>query len=192
MEGFTLLGFILNCSVPLVSSFFLCLIAMRLSWVGMMTTASALLLMDGWEAAAADSSTNEVAASSSAATNEAAAAAKMWPELRAMMPTVVVVCCCTRASCIAWLSPRHTKSGTHRVHTEWQRPLSGVYSIMMETLAQAGEGGGCTPTPFHCIYHHVQSCGVRSSWEGRYTPPISTLPYMYSVEEPNDSSIIKF
>ncbi len=34
----------------------------------------------------------------------------------------------------------------------------------------------CTPTPFHPNYRHVQSCGVRSSWEGRYTPPISTLP----------------
>jgi hypothetical protein len=31
-------------------------------------------------------------------------------------------------------------------YTEWQRPLSGVHSIMMEKLGQAGEGGGCTPT----------------------------------------------
>jgi hypothetical protein len=42
----------------------------------------------------------------------------------------------------------------HRVHTEWQRPLSGAHSIMMS---------GCTPTPFHYIYHQVQSCSVRSS-----------------------------
>ncbi len=28
----------------------------------------------------------------------------------------------------------------HRVHTEWQLPLSGVHSIMMEKLAQPGEG----------------------------------------------------
>ncbi len=34
----------------------------------------------------------------------------------------------------------------------------------------------CTPSPFHYIYHHVHSCSVRSSWEGRYTPPISSLP----------------
>jgi hypothetical protein len=61
-------------------------------------------------------------------------------------------------------------------YTERQRPLSGVHSIMMEKLAQAGEGGGCTPFPFHYIYHHVQlSCAVRSSWEGRYTPHIYTL-----------------
>ncbi len=49
-----------------------------------------------------------------------------------------------------------------RVHTEWQRPLSGVHSIMMEKLAPPGEGEGCTSTPFHCIYHNIQSCGVRS------------------------------
>jgi hypothetical protein len=41
-------------------------------------------------------------------------------------------------------------------YTEWQRTLSGVHSIMMEKLAQAGEGGGCTSFPFHYIYHHVQ------------------------------------
>ncbi len=48
---------------------------------------------------------------------------------------------------------------------------SGKHSIIMENLAQAGEGGGCTPIPFHYIYHQVQSCGVpvRSNWEGRYT-----------------------
>ncbi len=46
---------------------------------------------------------------------------------------------------------------------EWQRPLSGVHSKMMEKLAQAGGSVGCTPTPFH--YHPLKSCGVRSSWE---------------------------
>ncbi len=34
---------------------------------------------------------------------------------------------------------------------------------------------GCTPTPFH----HVQSCSVRSSWEG--TPPYVISTHMYSV-----------
>ncbi len=29
----------------------------------------------------------------------------------------------------------------HRVHTEWQRPLSGVHSIIRVKSAQAGEGG---------------------------------------------------
>jgi hypothetical protein len=37
----------------------------------------------------------------------------------------------------------------NRVHTVWQRPLSGVHSIMMEKLAQAAEGrGGARPPPF--------------------------------------------
>jgi hypothetical protein len=53
--------------------------------------------------------------------------------------------------------------------------LAYVNSIMMEKSAQTGEGGGSTSTPFHYVYHHVQSCGF-SSWEGRYTLPISTLP----------------
>jgi hypothetical protein len=65
--------------------------------------------------------------------------------------------------------------GRSTEYTEWQRPLSGVHSIMMEKLAQAGEAGRCMPILLHSVSHHVQSCGVLSSWEGRY-PPISTLP----------------
>jgi hypothetical protein len=34
--------------------------------------------------------------------------------------------------------------------------------------------------PFSPYYHHVQSCSVRSV--GRYTPSISSLPCLYSVE----------
>ncbi len=48
---------------------------------------------------------------------------------------------------------------------------------MMVNSAQSVEDGGCTPSPFHSLYHHEQSCGVRSSWEGRYTSPIATLPF---------------
>ncbi len=32
-------------------------------------------------------------------------------------------------------------------YTEWQRPLSGVHSIMMEKLAQAVRLGGARPAP---------------------------------------------
>ncbi len=62
--------------------------------------------------------------------------------------------------------------------TEWQWPISGAHSnsIMMEKSALAGEGGGCTPTSFYSIYHHVQSFSVRSSCEGGYTHRISSLP----------------
>ncbi len=80
----------------------------------------------------------------------------------------------------------------HRVHTEWQWPLPGVHSIMMEKSAQPAEDKGCTlhaPSPFHSIYHHKQSCGVPSSWEGRYTPPISPLP-LY-VTSGSDSMLLR-
>ncbi len=49
--------------------------------------------------------------------------------------------------CFVYISNR----SAHRVHTERQRPLSGVHSIMMEKLAQVGGVGGCKPTPFHSI-----------------------------------------
>ncbi len=81
-------------------------------------------------------------------------------------PTTVNAIPCQHAS---------SMSSYHRVHTKWQGPLSGVHSITMEKLAQPGEGGGSTPNPFYYIYHHVHSCGVRSSWEDIYTTPISTL-----------------
>ncbi len=32
-------------------------------------------------------------------------------------------------------------------YTEWQRPLSGVHSVMMEKLSQAGEGAGVHAHP---------------------------------------------
>ncbi len=51
----------------------------------------------------------------------------------------------------------------HRVHIEWQWPDSGVHSNMLDKLAQPGGGGVHACTSFHYIYHHVQSCGVRSS-----------------------------
>ncbi len=34
-------------------------------------------------------------------------------------------------------------------YTEWQQPLFGIYSIMMEKLAQAGKVGGACPIPFN-------------------------------------------
>jgi hypothetical protein len=37
---------------------------------------------------------------------------------------------------------------THRVHTEWKRSLFGVHFIVLEKLAQAGEGGGARPPRF--------------------------------------------
>jgi hypothetical protein len=69
---------------------------------------------------------------------------------------------------------------THRVHTEWQWPISGVHSIMMEKSAQAGEGGGCRPTPFHYIYNHKVVAYALADRED--TLPLFLLyPNMYSV-----------
>jgi hypothetical protein len=39
-------------------------------------------------------------------------------------------------------------------YTELQPLLSGVHSVMRVKLVLAGAGGGCTPTPSHCIYPH--------------------------------------
>ncbi len=41
----------------------------------------------------------------------------------------------------------------HRVpvHTEWRLPIYNVHPIMIEKSALAGEGGGCTATPFQPI-----------------------------------------
>ncbi len=80
--------------------------------------------------------------------------------------------------CVLFGIPFYTSTGSlttdHWVHTEWKCHFLAY--ITMEKSAKPAEGGGCTPTPFHCIYHHVQSCGVRCSWEGRYIPNMSTRP----------------
>jgi hypothetical protein len=74
------------------------------------------------------------------------------------------------SSCWWAMSKRNHPCPPHRVYTEWQQPLSGVHPIKMEILAHASDGGEAHPPPFQYIYHHVQSCSVRSSWEGRYIP----------------------
>ncbi len=104
-----------------------------------------------------------------------------WAERSTLPPHYVFLppfCLMDAKSC-----PHRLGCPLHRVHTEWQLPLSGVHTILMEKLARPGEGGECTPTFFHYIYQHVQSCGVRSSWEGRSdTLPLFILyPYMYSM-----------
>jgi hypothetical protein len=49
----------------------------------------------------------------------------------------------------------------HRVPRVVMTTFPVVHAIMMVKSAQHSEGGGCTPSPFHFIYHHKQSCGVR-------------------------------
>jgi hypothetical protein len=73
------------------------------------------------------------------------------------------------------------KSMHHRVHTEWQRPLSGAHSIVMEILAQPGEGGGLTPTPFHFIYHHAPA---ERAYTVIHSPYFISTSIMYTVIRP--------
>ncbi len=75
-------------------------------------------------------------------------------------------------------------------YTEWQRPLSGVYSIMMKKsppppLGLVGGGGGCTPTPFHYTVATIMSkVVVYALAERAETLPLFILyPYMYSVKD---------
>ncbi len=65
----------------------------------------------------------------------------------------------------------------HRVHTEWQLPISGVHSIMMENVAQSGEGEGSRPPPFTLVTIMYKGPAERTD-----TLPLFHLyPYMYSV-----------
>ena len=64
----------------------------------------------------------------------------------------------------------------YRVHTEWQWPLFDVHFIMMAKSAQPGEGGGVHTLPLLLYLPSRARLCVRSSWEGRCTPPISPLP----------------
>jgi hypothetical protein len=82
----------------------------------------------------------------------------------------------------------HCIGGSHMlictVHTEWQLPLSGVHSILMEksSLTCEGGGGGFTPTPFHSIVTITYKVEQHAPAERADTHPLFHLyPYMYSV-----------
>ncbi len=67
-------------------------------------------------------------------------------------------------------------SVTDTEYTQWQRPRFLAYvPSWWKNYPRLVRVVVARHTPFHYIYHHIQSCGVRSSWEDRYTPPISTL-----------------
>ncbi len=66
------------------------------------------------------------------------------------------------------------------VHTEWQWPISGTYSIMMEKSALAGEGAGARPPPF-TLFTIMYKVAVYAPAERADTLPLFHLyPYMYS------------
>ncbi len=69
-------------------------------------------------------------------------------------------------------------------YTEWQRPLSRVYSNMMEKLAQAGERGGARPPPF-TVPSITYKVVVYAPAERADALPLFLLyPFMYSVFPP--------
>jgi hypothetical protein len=75
----------------------------------------------------------------------------------------------------------------HRVHTEWQRPLSGVHSIMMEKFAQDGEcggGGGACPPLFSISTIHYKVVVYAPAERADTLPLFLLYPYMYSVVRP--------
>ncbi len=89
-------------------------------------------------------------------------------------------------------------SCSHRVHrvamaaTEYTQCGNGhfrAYSHHHGKIIPAWLGWGLHAHPLslylhHYYYHHEQSCGVRSSWEGSYTPPTSTLSiYRYVLSD---------
>jgi hypothetical protein len=80
---------------------------------------------------------------------------------------------------LGWVAGACTLS--HSVHREWQLPLSGVHSIMMEKLAQPGEGGRCRPSPF-TLSTITYKVVLYAPAEREDTLPLFLLHlYMYSV-----------
>ncbi len=72
----------------------------------------------------------------------------------------------------------------HRVHTEWQWPLSGVHSILMVKSTQPAEDKGCTlhPPPFTLSTITSKVVVYYAPSERADTLPLFLLyPYMYSV-----------
>ncbi len=66
--------------------------------------------------------------------------------------------------------------------TEWQRPLSGVHSIMMEKLAQAGEGmGSARPPPFTTSTITYKIVVYAPAKREDTLPLVLLYPYMYFV-----------
>ncbi len=62
----------------------------------------------------------------------------------------------------------YTQSGDGRF-------LAYIPSWWKNQLRLARVGGARAPPFTTYIYHHIQSCCVRFSWEVRYTPPISSF-----------------
>jgi hypothetical protein len=75
---------------------------------------------------------------------------------------------------------------TYRVHRVAMTTfLRTVHHTVMVKLAQPGEGGGCTPSPFHSIYNITSKVVVYAPAEMADTLPLFLLyTYVYSVDQP--------
>ncbi len=73
----------------------------------------------------------------------------------------------------------------NRVHTEWQLPLSGGHSIMMEKFAQPGEVGGAPlhahPLSLYLPSHTYKVVVYAPARRADTLTPFLLYPYMYSV-----------
>ncbi len=68
-------------------------------------------------------------------------------------------------------------------HTEWQRPFSGVHSVMMEELDQTGECGGARPPPFTIVtITYKVPVYAPAEWADSLTL-FYLYQYMYSVDQ---------
>jgi hypothetical protein len=70
---------------------------------------------------------------------------------------------------------REGGGGLNTEYTEWQRPLSGGHSIMLEKLAQAGEVGGVHAHPPFTIFTIMYKVVVYAPTERADTFPLFLL-----------------
>jgi hypothetical protein len=73
-----------------------------------------------------------------------------------------------------------SKSPNHRVHRDWQCPIFGVQSIMMEKSALAGEGGGggARPPPFTLVTITYKVAVYAPTKRADTLPLFHLYPYM--------------
>jgi hypothetical protein len=73
-------------------------------------------------------------------------------------------------------------------YTDWQRPLSGVHSVMLEKLAHAGEGGGMHFHPLSVYLPSLTKLWCTLQLRGQihspdfYSTPICTLRWLLNLE----------
>jgi hypothetical protein len=74
-----------------------------------------------------------------------------------------------------------------------QWPLSFVQPIIMVKSTLPGEGGGCTPSPFHCIYRRVHRVAMATFWcTFHYDGKIRPLVRVEGARHPLSLSIAEY